>query len=1386
MKRRLNWKVLTILAAVLLLLGGGGYGVYLWKNSRTAEGLLDQSRQAEEAGRYLEAAELLGNYLAYRPKDQDERARMGMLLEKAGTTAARLQAIEVYARVLRVEPGRQELRRRLVHVAMDLNRFEDARPHLAELLAATTDDAELEHYQGRCAEEARDFETAASWYERARKHAPNKIESYVRLAQVLRQRPEQADQADEVMNDLITANNSSQARLARARYLRQYGTLEAWEKDVVQAQKLAPDEPEVLLARAEIHQARNEWGPARELLQLAIKRDPKNVAYHAALAGVELQCGKLKDAIAGLRRGLEAARDSDTLLELLAEALLDAEETAEAETVIGRLHDRNLPKAGLNYLQARLLMSKGEWSIAAPLLEAARTELAGVPVRAARAAHALGQCHDRLGNTDQAVDAYQKAVALNPRRIASRVALAAALTNARRIDEAIAECEKIAAAPDAPGGGAVLLARGLILRNLRLPPQRQNWKEVDEALTRAERAEPQSAEVVVLRAEALIAQGLLDRARTHLEKARDAKPKEVAYWIALIALSERQGKPEATALLLQQAQPHLGEKAEFVLARLRYWSQLRGAAADAALDQIEKDLSKLPAAHQLRVLAALAEARMLRGERKEAARLWTTLAERSPNDQSAQVRLFDQALSDGDEDAMRRHAAALRKIEGDDGSLWRYAEATLLLHKIRRGNKESLDQAIALKNELAKKRPDWSRTALLAAGLAEQQGDWQSAVESYQQAFRLGDRQTGVVRRLLQLLMEQYRYSEAANVLQGLKDDYLASGDLLRIAAEVSFHTQANVRALELAKQAVSAGSKEYRDHLWLGQLLAGAGKTDEAEAALRRAVELGGQAPGPWVALIECLAMFGAKEKAENALKQAEQKLKPNDAPAALARCYEVLGRTEKAEELHQKSLAAQANNASIIRQAAAFYLRVAQPRKAEPLLRQLLEPARDLPPGERAWARRTLAVLLAQTSNHRLYREALTLTEPNPNGTAENTEDRRARAAVLATRPGRRPEAIRILVELRRRQALPEEDLFMLAQLHEREGDWLSAREVLNALSHTQRANPQYLAHFARGLIRQGKLDEAAQRVEALEMLAPRTLQTIEVKARLLKARGKEKEAVTLLQEQARAKDAPVLAIAALLEELGQATAAEPYYRQMVTGGKPEGTLLLAAFLGRRKQIDAALDLFDQAWKTAPPETVALAAVAMLHTSGITPSQYDRVEQGLQSAFEKNPKLTVLLLHRAGVQELRGRFTDAEATYRQVLAQDASNPVALNNLAWLLAHQKDKGEEALSLINRAIDGVGALPEFLDTRAMVHLNRGDAALAFKDLQLVLQDYPTANRYWRLARIRHAEGNLQAGLTAYRKAMDLGFKPEKLHALERRTFEDVLRELETPVANPEK
>src|SRR5205807_2250124 len=137
---------------------------------------------------------------------------------------------------------------------------------------------------------------------------------------------------------------------------------------------------------------------------------------------------------------------------------------------------------------------------------------------------------------------------------------------------------------------------------------------------------------------------------------------------------------------------------------------------------------------------------------------------------------------------MRQHQKVLTLLDQAEQLLGPNAELRLARarHWARRPRAEGLaglaqlEKGIgALPAEVARRRPAWSRVPLLEATLAEVSGDAEEAIKGYQAAIDRGERQPGVVRRVVQLLFERRRYVEADQVIRKLPEQAPISGDLV-------------------------------------------------------------------------------------------------------------------------------------------------------------------------------------------------------------------------------------------------------------------------------------------------------------------------------------------------------------------------------------------------------------------------------------------------------------------------------------------------------------------------------------------------------------------------------------------------------------------------------
>jgi tetratricopeptide (TPR) repeat protein len=1105
MRRTVNVRILGVLLGTVVVLGAVVHGLHAYQRGRqqSADALSRMAQRALDKGQFARAVTYLERYLSLIPGDTDALVKLGQTLDRlAEDYRGRFRALQVLEQALRREPGRRDLRRRVVSLAIDQFEFRTAIAHLDRLLPEAPDEekGDLEHLLGWCQDAEEHYEEAVAAFRRAVKYAPRKIPSYVLLAEVLKDRLFRQAEAAAVMNAMVAANpGTPEAYLARARFLQGTGDLPGATRDLARARQLEPKRTEVTLAAADLARARGSLREARALLQQALKQHPQDATLCAALADVELRDGRPAQAIACLEQGVKEMPAATDLLILLADLLLDQGNRAEASALIERLQALRPPPPRTSYLQARVRMQEGRWDEAVALLESVRPRLAGVAVWASQVDICLGQCHEKLGDTEAQLAAFRRAVRSNPSAAVAQYGLGTALLAAGQVEEAVAELRKLARGADAPPATWIAFTRALITRNRRLPPGQRDWREVQSALERAA-ADPEDVQVTVLRAEALAGQGQLDPAISLVKNALQRDPAQAPLWTTLADLFGQQGRADAAQEVFQRAtaRPELAGNGTLLGAQVRYWAGRQDAGAGAELARLEQQAAGLTAVEQVHLLRELAEAHGRRGELAEALRLWKRVATERPRDLASRVALFDLALASGQDAAAEQVVKDIRRLDGAAGLRWRCAEATRLVTLARRDDEPRLAAAGQLLDEINAAQKNHPAVPLLRAGIEELRRNDEAAIKHYRQALELGERQARVYHRLTQLLTERRRFADAHEVVRQAEGNGALSPELARRGAEAALGVRDGARALQLARQAVPLPARDYRDALWLAEILEAVGEPTESEQVLRRTLRQAAAVPDVWAALVGVLTRMQRTAEAEALISQARQKLPPDRLALGLARCFEALGNLDRARAEYQEALEIRPDDARLLRAAAEFCRRTDQPRYGEMFLRKLLA-APQLPADQVPWARRQLALVLAEVGTRERYDEALALLDRNADPRGRTGDEERARAVVLASQPGQQREALRRYEASLKGQPITADDAFLLARLCDAAGQRERVRPLMLDVLATHPNNPQYLAFYLRCLIEQGERAGVQFYLARLERIEPASARVRVLKALL-----------------------------------------------------------------------------------------------------------------------------------------------------------------------------------------------------------------------------------------------------------------------------------------------
>jgi len=115
------------------------------------------------------------------------------------------------------------------------------------------------------------------------------------------------------------------------------------------------------------------------------------------------------------------------------------------------------------------------------------------------------------------------------------------------------------------------------------------------------------------------------------------------------------------------------------------------------------------------------------------------------------------------------------------------------------------------------------------------------------------------------------------------------------------------------------------------------------------------------------------------------------------------------------------------------------------------------------------------------------------------------------------------------------------------------------------------------------------------------------------------------------------------------------------------------------------------------------------------------------LENAVERTPGESVLGLTLASVYEQAKNLDKAEGAFRSVIAHDASNAEALNDLGYMLADNGLKLDEAVGLIQRALVIDPGNPSFLDSLGWAYVKQGHADTGRPSLEQAASAVPKAS-----------------------------------------------------------
>jgi Flp pilus assembly protein TadD len=214
-------------------------------------------------------------------------------------------------------------------------------------------------------------------------------------------------------------------------------------------------------------------------------------------------------------------------------------------------------------------------------------------------------------------------------------------------------------------------------------------------------------------------------------------------------------------------------------------------------------------------------------------------------------------------------------------------------------------------------------------------------------------------------------------------------------------------------------------------------------------------------------------------------------------------------------------------------------------------------------------------------------------------------------------------------------------------------------------------------------------------------------------------------------------------------------------------DARLALALAL-RRSGLAEAEAAEEQVRALARADTELLPEAArFLHVQGRDPE----AEALLREARTLRPRDLATLRALAFWLFDRGCPEESEAVHREALALQPESPGLQNDLAYLLARQGTRLEEALRMIELALQRRPSSAAFLDTRGWILFRLGRLPAAERDLRVALEASHDATILDHLANVVAARGRKAEAAEAWRLALEHTDDDELKSAIERELTE---------------
>ena len=1416
--RYFNWKlaiVLVVAAAVFVVAAGT---LHHWQKRLRAEQALARAEKAYEQKNWDEAADQYGRHLTVNGKDTEALIRYAdAQMRKRPILGGSVQlAIQAYRAVLRDHPEDVDTAKRLVKVyltppMLSFSSIGEAKLTAQKHLEVRDDPAlrrmlaEALFYEAGVRPGQKDYRAAAKEYVKvidayAKKTDPattdpNEILAYEfmgRIAEIQPEilaeiRPEMAGDTGKWFDEAVSRNpKSALAYVARATYFLGQGDRTKAMADLDHATTCDLSNPPIRLRLIAGFIGAGEQDKAKEQLEalratdpgepglwgawadLAIKTADKPMMRMVATEGMKALAAYPWDFMPVATRLLILSSDSAAQKE---DGSAELSDQATIDDYLLQMRNREIDPPVVAFLQGlaaerRGLLSEAitHWQRAVSLPGAGEQTLV-------TAYRGLASAYASLGDYRSAITQHQILLSKSLRNptdlLISHAELARLYTQVKDWPKVVEEARWVQEAADRYPP-MVLEARLLALRasaymkagSGAADSKQAAWRDLETQAVELDTDTDGVFPVKFLRVQIALMQNKIDEAETLLTDLEGKYPSDLRLMLFRAQLCSSQGKEAEARAKYQEAIAEFPQAAEPVQAFAIFLDrQGQQQECESVLKDAFARIQEPPARRSVGLILAEFYARWKEDQK---CYLWLTdlVAQYPGAIQPKRLLLTCDALKQDDAKS-QQIVDEIKKIEGEDGPLWRYEQASLLLRSKDRQWQEALQKAkernpaplralpaylqiTKLLQEALSTNPEDLGSRLLLADVYDLAAEQQLALNMCREAYDRAPDSPQVLVRLISALHRTGQYGEAQKHLDRAEQQELLNPALQRLQVDNDLSHDDLDSAAGTLQELLEQDPNDVRLRLSYARVLILRDQYAQAEAIL---ADLRAKLP---------------ESDLDNLILVVRMQI----------RLHARQGSMDKAMQICD-SLVDQLHNAVAYMLRAEVHLALKDNDKA---LQDLGQAVSLEPENVEPWVARTRVYSsLGRISDAVLdIRRALALVSGKPSVQKLSVQKLAIRVFTASQKQSLMREAEGILVQAQADQGdkkdpelsvlkaellvmagtgpAVEEARALLRQVTSDHPENVDAWRVATQLELGQEEFGRALDIATRGLAHNDEnkdlllLKAIAEKRLTPGLAAETTLRGlaeaypddvgifIEWADAYARADRPEK-AVALLEEKLPSFTGIShrrceIALAAALYSNGQEEKARTLFDTLITTdpNDPTPVMTLAGLLRRQARWTEVNQLVNR-WRNANPEDAETATnIARLLAASGDRAALQMAEDQLRMILDENPDSVPTMVLLAMLVQDAGRDEEATGLNRRILALDPNNVIGINNLAWLLCESPSASpatrKEALALADR---GLALLPDYmdlLDTRGVIHYRSGNLNEAIKDLTQCIALFP--------------------------------------------------------------